>query len=94
MNEELKHRKDASNVRVITCEPGTVDDTGFQNAANQAAHSGHKTSEIVADCVDSLLRGKRETVFGTYVWIRSVIASILPRSLGLYLAWKKMSKYS
>eukprot|EP01096_Ripella_sp_DP13-Kostka_P011009 TRINITY_DN4407_c0_g1_i1.p1 TRINITY_DN4407_c0_g1~~TRINITY_DN4407_c0_g1_i1.p1 ORF type:complete len:326 (+),score=132.05 TRINITY_DN4407_c0_g1_i1:64-1041(+) len=94
VNEELKHRSKKTNVKVITCEPGTVDDTGFQTAANQLIHRGHKSSEVVSDCVDSLFRGDRSTVCGSFVWARTVIASVLPRRLGLRLAWNAMSKYS
>jgi len=56
----------------------------------QAPHHGAMPSDVVRDAMQALNDGRSSTVYGTYVWVRALAASVFPRAIVSYLAKKKV----
>jgi len=86
--DELRY----SGVEVLTIEPGTID-TEFQQVSGSKTHNGIQPVNVVKSTLNVI--GSRCLYYSpgsTFYWLRSVIASQLPRSFVLPLARKRQLK--
>jgi len=81
-----------SGIQILTIEPGTID-TEFQQISGSKTHSGVKPVDVVKSTLDLIGSRRLYSSPGSiFYWLRSVIASILPRYFILPLARKKTIK--
>jgi len=81
-----------SGIQILTIEPGTID-TEFQQISGSKTHSGVKPVDVVKSTLDLIGSRRLYSSPGSiFYWLRSVIASILPRYFILPLARKRQLK--